>query len=145
MLPDHLGDANDSMILSSDVTPEQMFEFNKCRASNDDEEAQYRLGLNYEEGVGVKQNYDVAVRWYKSAEKRKTGLKWRYGSEIATYTGPPTPGHPIAQYRLGLMYLYGRGVKQSDSFARLWIGNSAEQGYELAVDKEREFNKENIR
>ncbi|MBL4601836.1 MAG: sel1 repeat family protein, partial [Emcibacteraceae bacterium] len=142
---DHLSKANNTVILSSNATSEQLFKFNRCRSGKEDEEAQYRLGANYEEGVGTDQNLDAAVRWYKEAGRHKSGLKWRYGSEIATNVGPETPGHPIAQYRLGMMYLDGRGVKQSEVMAKLWIGRAAEQGYELAVDKEREYLKENIK
>lgn len=129
VLPDHLHDASDRTILSSNVAPEQLFKFNRCRAGKEDEAAAYRLGLNYEEGIGTEQNLDAAVRWYKEAGRHKSGLKWRYGSEIATNVGPETPGHPIAQYRLGMMYLEGRGRDQSYDFARLWLGRSAEQEY----------------
>tara|TARA_R110002096_G_scaffold436096_2_gene667468 strand:- start:48312 stop:48833 length:522 start_codon:yes stop_codon:yes gene_type:complete len=133
VLPNHLNKANDKIILSSDATPVQLFKFNRCRAGFEDEEAQYRLALNYEEGVGTEQNYKWAVKWYKEAGRHKSGLQWRHGSEIATKVGPENPGHPIAQYRLGMMYLEGRGRDQSDDFARLWIGRAAEQGYRSAV------------
>lgn len=146
-LPDNLSTADDQTILNANVAPEQLFKFNRCRVRFDDEAAQYRLALAYEEGVGVEQNFDTAVRWYKKAADEKSGLKWvGYGKKrIAMNVGPEVPGHPIAQYRLGMMYLDGRGVKKNDSIGRLWIGRSAEQGYEFAVEKERDFIGEHIK
>lgn len=41
-------------------------------------------------------------------------------------------GDPKAQYALGYMYYYGRGVKQDMTVAKIWIRNAAKQGYEPA-------------
>lgn len=40
---------------------------------------------------------------------------------------------PRAQYALGMMYLQGQGVEQSDEQALSWLGKSSEQGYSLAA------------
>lgn len=55
-------------------------------AQNENSEAQYKIGVNYKYGRGVKQSFVKAFKWLKeSAEK----------------------GNPYAQYELGNIYLYG--------------------------------------
>lgn len=54
--------------------------------------AQFLLGFKYEQGNGVKQDYQKAKEWYeKSAEQGNRG----------------------SQFRLGFLYLVGNGVKQN--------------------------------
>ena len=69
--------------------------------------AQYNLGVMYENGKGVTQDYKEAVKWYrKSAEQ----------------------GTASAQTNLGLMYDKGEGVTQDYKEAVKWYRKSAEQG-----------------
>ncbi|WP_444216008.1 tetratricopeptide repeat protein [Dialister hominis] len=42
-------------------------------------------------------------------------------------------GLASAQYDLGLMYEFGRGVEQSDEKAREWYQKAADQGFEDAM------------
>lgn len=44
-------------------TPKQV----EMRAKKGDPEAQYNLGVMYENGNGVKQNYEEAIKWYRKA------------------------------------------------------------------------------
>ena len=53
--------------------------------------AQYNLGIMYDNGYGVPQDYAEAMKWYRLAAEQ---------------------GHTDAQYNLGLMYDNGRGVPQ---------------------------------
>ncbi|MBT5187967.1 MAG: sel1 repeat family protein [Kordiimonadaceae bacterium] len=133
-MPDHLKGGNYDAIMTSDVEGKKVVNFLKCRANERwGNEAGYRLGQVYEFGqLGMVQNDDRAFSWYKKASKKASGLEWTYGSEIAIRVGPDTHGHPAAQYKLGLMYLEGRGTDQSDDMARLWLGTAAGQGYEPA-------------
>ncbi len=39
-------------------------------------------------------------------------------------------GYPEAQYRLGSLYLYGRGVKTDLNLAEIWFRESAANGYQ---------------
>lgn len=57
-----------------------------------DAEAQYQMGLVYENGSGVKQDHAAAAEWYRKAAEQ---------------------GHAIAQYFLGFLYEIGKGVPQS--------------------------------
>ena len=73
--------------------------------------AQYNLGLMYEEGQGVSQDYAEAVRWFRKAAEQ---------------------GHDEAQFSLGVMYLNGLGVPQDHVLAHMWFNLSAARGNELA-------------
>ena len=52
----------------------------------------YHLGINFEYGLGTKQNFTVAFKCYQEAASLKD---------------------PEAQYFMGLMVAYGRGVDQN--------------------------------
>jgi GYF domain 2/Sel1 repeat len=69
-------------------------------------EAQNDLGIMYENGSGVPQNYVTAVAWYRKA-----------ADQVA-----------IAQYNLGTMYEYGEGVPKDDAEALTWYRKAADQG-----------------
>ena len=66
-----------------------------------DLDAQYNLGVRYENGLGVIQDYKNAATWYRLAAEQ---------------------GHANAQYNLGAMYTNGQGVLQDykvdSSFSR---------------------------
>jgi TPR repeat protein len=76
--------------------------------------AQYRLGLLYEGGVGVPQDYRQAKEWFEKAAKQ---------------------GHVGAQADLGMLYLHGEGAPQSAQMAMFWFSRAAEQGDVLAFAK----------
>ena len=74
-------------------------------------EAQYKLGVMYDEGKGVTQDYQEASKWYRlSAEQGKSG----------------------AQYNLGLMYAQGQGVALDYVRAHLWLSLAVDQGFSEA-------------
>ena len=62
----------------------------------------------YEKGLGVSQNYKVAVKWFKLAANQ---------------------GYADAQSNLGGMYYSGLGVDRDYKSALKWFGLSAKQGY----------------
>ena len=70
--------------------------------------AQFNLGLMYERGYGVPQDYKESVYWYRLAVEQ---------------------GYEVAQYNLGLMYEKGKGVPQDDKEAVRLYRLAAEQGY----------------
>ena len=83
-------------------------------AEEGDASAQYRLGLLYDGGVGVPQNYRQAKEWFEKAAKQ---------------------GHVGAQVNLGTLYLQGEGAPQSAQMALFWLSRAAEQGHALAFAK----------
>ena len=86
-------------------------------AEQSDAEAQYNLGVRYENGRGVRKNQQKAFWW------------WRVAAEH---------GHPQAQYNLGQMYRRGQGVPQDYILAHKWYNLAAAQGDKDAADDARE-------
>lgn len=72
-----------------------------------DAEAQFLVGVLYENGSGVDQNDTKAAEWFEKSAKQ---------------------GHMDAQYNIGLMYAVGRGVVEDDTKAIHWLTLAAEQG-----------------
>ncbi|MES0828476.1 tetratricopeptide repeat protein [Ruegeria sp. SCP11] len=70
-------------------------------------DAQYNLGVMYEEGLGVEQDFSEAFRWMNLAA---------------------TQGDPDAQVRLGLLFENGLGTEADMVEAAKWYRLSAEQG-----------------
>ena len=66
------------------------------RLQQGDAQAQNNLGVMYENGRGVPQDYDEAVKWYRLAAAQ---------------------GDADAQNNLGVMYENGRGVPQDNEEA----------------------------
>ena len=64
----------------------------KKAAEQGDADAQYSLGVAYENGYGVEKNYREAVKWYEESAKQ---------------------GDADAQYSLGVHYYNGTGVIQN--------------------------------
>lgn len=72
-----------------------------------DVEAQYNLGVLYDEGAGVEQDLAVAADWYRKAAEQ---------------------GFIDAQTNLGTMYYYGQGVARDYHAAAHWFQLAADQG-----------------
>ncbi|MBR0168943.1 MAG: sel1 repeat family protein, partial [Synergistaceae bacterium] len=72
---------------------------------------QYNLGVEYDNGEGVRQEKAEAAYWYRKAADQ---------------------GYASAQYNLGAMYYNGEGVRQDKSEGISWIRKAARQGFELA-------------
>jgi TPR repeat protein len=70
-------------------------------------QAQYILGMMYDNGQGVAQDYKEAAKWYRLAAEQ---------------------GNASAQSNLGVIYRNGQGVLQNYQEAAKWIRLSAEQG-----------------
>jgi len=83
------------------------FQTIKKQAEGGDKVAQYNLGVRYDKGNGVPQDYKKAVKWYtKSAEQ----------------------GLADAQGNLGLMYAQGKGVIEDYITAYAWLSVAKEYG-----------------
>jgi TPR repeat protein len=84
------------------------------KANAGDAGAQFNLGVSYERGNGVPQDYKKAVEWYLKAANQ---------------------GYATAQYNLGVMYYEGEGVPQDYTKAAEWFLKAANQG-----DTEAQYN-----
>ena len=78
-----------------------------------DVEAQYNLGVLYDEGAGVDQDLAVAADWYRKAAEQ---------------------GFMDAQTNLGMMYYYGQGVARDYHEAAKWFRLAADQGDDEASE-----------
>lgn len=78
-----------------------------------DVEAQFNLGVLYDEGAGVEQDLAIAADWYRKAAEQ---------------------GFIDAQTNLGVMYYYGQGVTRDYQEAAKWFRLAADQGDDEASD-----------
>lgn len=80
-------------------------------AEQGDADAQFNMGVSYQNGLGVAQDDSEAVFWYRQAAEQ---------------------GDKYAQYNLGLRYYNGQGVTHNPVMAYMLNILSADQGHELA-------------
>jgi len=82
-------------------------------ASQGNTEAQFLVGLMYNNGQGVPQDYGAAARWYRLAAEQ---------------------GIDDAQFTLGVMYQDGLGVLQDYVQAHMWYNLAAARNQEDATE-----------
>ena len=83
----------------------------KRSAEQGNAEAQYKLGLMYDIGKEVDQDYQKAFKWYEKSANQ---------------------GLASSQSKLGSMYRYGKGVEVNHAKASEWYWKAYEQGNEEA-------------
>ena len=118
-------------------------------------DAQFNLGLMYESGRGVRQDYTKAVQWYrKAAGQGHAKAQYNLGGMYANgkgvlqnlvqaeqwYRKAAEQGIAEAQYNLGVMYDNGQGVRQNYKIAKEWFGKACDNGIQLGCDAYRELN-----
>lgn len=81
-------------------------------AEQGDAMAQFNLGVMYNTGLGVAQDYKQAVAWFRKAAEQ---------------------GYAMAQLLLGMMYDNGMGVVQDNKLAYVWSSVSAANGNAYAA------------
>lgn len=103
------------MNLASGIAAFEAKEFRRARqlleplAENGEPEAQYRLAVQYQAGLGVVQNPLQAYHWMREAADQD---------------------HALALHGLGIMYLYGECVDKDEREAAKWLQRAADQGLE---------------
>jgi TPR repeat protein len=85
----------------------------KLKAEQGDAESQTFLGILYNSGHKVTQDYKEAVKWYRLAAEQ---------------------GYAFAQYLLGGMYRYGDGVTRDKAYAHMWWNIAASNGWKDAKE-----------
>ncbi len=106
--------------------------------------AQLHLGIMYEMGLGVKQDYPEAAKWYQKAaiqgdrEAQKKIVEMRKKG-LSSASLPPVPDNfkgnitdPQTQHDLGVMYFKGVGVQKNYATAYRWFYMAANQGHARA-------------
>src|SRR5690606_30934248 len=70
-------------------------------------EAQHRMAIMYQNGLGMARSPEAAVKWMRAAAEQ---------------------GHALAQHGLGFMYLEGECVPKDGAQAAHWFKLAADQG-----------------
>ena len=112
-----------------------------------DIDGQVYLGLLYEEGRGVAQNYLRAAQLFEQAAQQGDseaqvlladlyfdglGVKKNYAAAFQWYLRAAEAGYADGQFSTGIMYELGEGTAQSYSTAAHWYRQAAVQGHSLA-------------
>jgi TPR repeat protein len=105
--------------------------------------AQTLVGMMYNEGKGVAQDYKEAVRWWLMAASQGNstaqynlgdmyeegkGIEQDYKEAVRWYRLAAQQGHSNAQHNLGIMYGLGQGVLQDYVRAHMWFNIAAVNG-----------------
>jgi len=105
---------------------------------------QYRLGLMYDQGAGVPQDYEEAVKWYRLAADqgdayaqsnlgamycKGEGVPQDYDEAVKWFRKAADQGDADGQYNLGAMYDNGTGVSRKKAQAITWYQLAAAQGH----------------
>ena len=137
------GDVDDCETFIVAEKYQQAFPACKRAAEQGHAEAQYNLGVMYQNGEGVQEDKREAVKWYrKSAEQGFARAQYNLGSmyyngegveedkreAMKWYRKSAEQGHAVAQYNLGVMYYSGEDVQKDKQEAVKWFRKSAEQG-----------------
>ena len=127
-------------------------------AEHGDASAQCNLGVMYEQGRGVAQNYREAMRWFRlaalqgdaSAQSnlgvmyyKGQGIAQDYGEARKWYRMAAEQRNPEAQFNLGVMYARGQGVPRDDASSLMWMAKAAKLGdaaaqYSLGMTQRRQ-------
>jgi TonB family protein len=102
LFPKHAGANQGNSLSSTSIAAEIR------AAEGGDINHQYELANDYLLGIGVRQNFAEAMKWFRKAADR---------------------GHLAAQFQLGQMYHEGNGIARDDSEALKWLGKSADEGF----------------
>ena len=112
-------------------------------AEQGDADAQYNLGVMYDNGDGVAQDYAEAVRWFRLAAEQGyayaqsnlgvmyqngNGVVQDYAEAVKLYRLAAEQGHAGAQNNLGVMYAYGNGVLQNNILSHMWYNIASANG-----------------
>lgn len=125
-----------------------------------DAEAQTNLGICFQNGQGVAQNYEEAVKWYRKAAEQGNadaqnrlatryykgeGVTRNYEEAVKWFRKAAEQGYDKAQFNLGTCYNDGRGVAQNKKEAVKWYHKAAKQGYRDAQDWLKAASKEGVK
>ena len=129
---------------------EKAVEFYQKAADKGYTNAQYNLGVMYDNGWGVRQDYIKAVELYQKAADQGNAdalsnlgvmyesgqsVKQDYKKAVELFEEAAAQGNAFAQINLGEMYVAGKGVKKDYVKARELFKKAAAQGNKFAEKK----------
>jgi hypothetical protein len=113
----------------------------ECQAGRGDKPAQLALAKRLEDEDPAR-----AATLYRAAASFTSGTIAVYvpgangaaGTVMQVRSGPDRPGLAEAKYRLGLLYLAGRGVPRDVAEGQEWIRKAIEAGFRPPSDRKRD-------
>ena len=126
-------------------------------ADQGDADAQFNLGLMYENGQGVPQDYAEAFKLYRLAAdqgdadaqynlgvmyKNGQGFPQDYAEAFKWFRLSAKQGNARVQNNLAVRYEYGEGVLQDNVMAHMWYNLAAANGNEKSGEWRDEIAKE---
>jgi len=140
--------AGDTNVKSTPPSSNSMaFQETKARAEKGEAAAESELGLMYDLGQGVAQDYAEAVKWFRKAAEQGhpgaqlllglhcqngDGTRQDYAEAVKWLRKAAEQGGAAAQYNLGVCYFRGHGVLQDYAEAVKWYRKAALQGDPMA-------------
>jgi TPR repeat protein len=125
--------------------PLKAFEWFMVSAKQNHTQAEYYVGLYYQNGKGVEQNIDHAIHWYeKAAVKKDKNALYHLAMILIKLPDKDYPtiaklleqaanlNHPNAQYNLAVMYHKGDGVEADPKKAFFWYEKASDAGLAIA-------------
>jgi TPR repeat protein len=133
---------------SNPLSPEEVNQL-QAKAQAGDPIAQLKIGRAYEDGNGVPQSDNQAVKWYRAAAEQgnataqnDVGLMFRLGrgveqdkvEAVKWYRKAARQENPNALFNLGTAYYNGDGVSIDDVWAYAWFLLAQNFGSQTAND-----------
>lgn len=127
----------------------QILDSTRPLADKGDASAQYNMGVLYDQGYGVKQDFAIARQWYLKAAgqhfakaEHNLGIIYESGKGVKAdpseaahwFRRAADDGEPAAQNNLAVMYVRGEGVPQDMGAAAYWAAKAAASGNQSAID-----------
>lgn len=127
---------NEKVVKKSTETSLELY---KKAAEKGDAEAQFKIGVMYDNGDGVPQDFKQAMVWYKKAAVQGNvnaqynigvlynlgqGVSKNYIETMSWYRRAAEQGDTRAQFNVGLLYKNGHGVLQSNINSYMWVNLS---------------------
>ena len=118
-------------------------------------DAQFNLGLMYNNGNGVRQDYAKAMEWYTKAANQghadaqaNLGYIYQYGNGVRQdyakarewYLKAANQGSAEAQFNLGVMHYQGQGTRQNSAIAKEFFGKACDNALQIGCDQYRKLN-----
>ncbi len=106
-------------------------------------DAQFNLGLMYDNGTGVPRSLETAAVWYRRAAEagdrtaqsylgemyaRGQGVEQSFDQAVEWYEKAAFKGDALSQYNLGILYASGKGVPLDDVYAYAWLSVARASG-----------------
>jgi hypothetical protein len=130
-------------VYDAEAKPEEAMRWYQLSAKQGNTDAQREIGIYYEEGRAVRQDFLAAACWYRASAEQGNDKAQRNLADLISegkgvnrddavaaqlYQASAAQGNAKAQRKLGYLYYFGVGVPQDQAKAAELFAASAEQG-----------------